>query len=201
MYRQSCPLNAKHRNKLNISNAFISSDIGAFFMPKCRKERARMADTLGEQIFRDIVSYTNEVKNKSHKTAAEIQKAMIPRITAASPIRHYSTHTQEVKRIVVHRHPPTIPKATKQVKEDKYQPGYFKKGWVKGNIKTKTGKLYGVRNENMPTVVHLVNFGHDLISHGVGVGIVQGSFIVDKVEAWAEKELDAKLSEFLEKEG
>ena len=52
----------------------------------------------------------------------------------------------------------------------------------------------------MPTVTHLINFDHDLVVHGIMNGVVHGSGFVDAVQEWAERELDKRLSEFLEKE-
>ena len=117
-----------------------------------------------------------------------------------SPVRHYSTHTQTVSRIIVHRGP-SVPKAVKQVKEEKYQPGYFRQGWAYGNIKLKNGReIYGVRNRAMPTVTHLLNFNHNLITHGKFRGEVQGTGFVEEAQNWGIRELERRLSEFLERE-
>ncbi len=62
-----------------------------------------MADTLGDQIYKDIIAYTNDVVRKADKSAKEIQRQMVPMATGASPVRQYSTHTQEVSNITVHR--------------------------------------------------------------------------------------------------
>ena len=125
---------------------------------------------------------------------------MKPMVENKSPVRHYSTHTQTVSRIIVHRGP-SVPKAVKQVKEEKYQPGYFRQGWAYGNIKLKNGReIYGVRNRAMPTVTHLLNFNHNLITHGKFRGEVQGTGFVEEAQNWGIRELERRLSEFLERE-
>ncbi len=159
-----------------------------------------MADTLGDQIYKDILAYTNDVVRKADKAAKEIQRQMVPMATNASPVRQYSTHTQEVSNITVHRSPPAVRRAVHRKAPEKFQPGYFRSGWTVGTIAIANGKLYGVRNKHMPTVTHLINFDHDLVVHGIRNGVVHGSGFVDAVQEWAERELDKRLSEFLEKE-
>ena len=125
---------------------------------------------------------------------------MKPMVEEKSPVRVYSTNTQVVKRIIVHR-VPGVTAAVRQVKEAKYQPGYFKQGWAYGNIKLKNGReIYGVRNRAMPTVTHLLNFNHNLLTHGKFRGVVRGTGFVDEVQDWGARELERRLSEFLERE-
>ncbi|MGN0508566.1 MAG: hypothetical protein ACI4GX_04980 [Ruminococcus sp.] len=156
-----------------------------------------MAKSLGDQIFNDILNYTNDVKKKAHSAALDIEKQMVKMAEADSPVREYP---KVVKRITVHRSP-NCPKAVRVVKPANFQPGYFKKGWTTGTIKTKSGRLYGARNRNMPTVTHLLNFDHNIITHGAYRGVVHGTHFVDKIEEWGEQELDRRLSEFLERKG
>lgn len=156
--------------------------------------------TLGEQIYTDMLAYTEDVLQKADRAAKDIQRQMLPMAESASPVRRYSTHTQVVSNITVHRKPPTVLRAVHQKAADKYQPGYFKSGWAKGTIKIDGGRLYGVRNKHMPTVTHLLNFDHDLVVHGVRSGSVNGTGFVDAVQEWAEQEFDSRLSEFLDKE-
>ncbi len=155
-----------------------------------------MGKTLGEQIYSDILKYTSEVRLKASSAACDIQKQMVKMAEERSPVREYP---KVVRRITVHRSA-NAPKAVKQVKEGRYQPGYFKKGWTSGTVKTKSGRIYGARNRNMPTVTHLLNFDHILIAHGRAAGTVYGSGFLDDVQDWGEKELDRRLSEFLDKE-
>ena len=154
-----------------------------------------VAKTLGEQIYSDILNYTNGVKKNSESIVKDIQKQMVKKAEEASPTRQYPA---VVRKITVHRSK-AAPKAIKEIRPDRFQPGYFKQGWTTGTIKTKSGRLYGACNKNMPTVTHLLNFDHNLITHGQHWGVVHGSHFVDKVEEWGEKELDGRLSEFLEK--
>ncbi|WP_432651529.1 hypothetical protein [Huintestinicola sp.] len=153
-----------------------------------------MAKPLSEQIFNDILKYTNDVKKKAHSAALDIEKQMVKMAENASPVREYP---KVVKRITVRRSPGS-PKAVKVIQPERYQPGYFKKGWVTGTIKTKSGRLYAARNKNMPTVTHLLNFDHKLITHRVCRGVVYGTHFVEKIQDWGERELDRRLSEFLE---
>ena len=157
-------------------------------------------DELAERVIRDMSQYSNEVVERSRAVAKTVRNEMKPKLEAVSPIRHYSTNTQVVKRIIVHRSP-NVPRAIKQVKEEKYQPGYFKRGWAYGNIRLRDGReIYGVRNRNMPTVTHLLNFDHVLFAHKKLVGKVEGTSLVDDVQNWGARELERRLSEFLERE-
>ncbi len=157
-------------------------------------------DELAEKLIRDMSQYTDDVVKKSEKAAKAVRNQMKPMVEEKSPVRAYSTHTQVVKRIIVHR-VPGVTSAVKQVKEDKYQPGYFKQGWDYGKIKLKNGReIYGVRNKNMPTVTHLLNFDRNLITHGQFRRIVKGTGFVDEVQDWGTRELERRLSEFLNKE-
>lgn len=157
-------------------------------------------DELAEKLIRDMSQYTDDVVKKSEKAAKAVRNQMKPMVEEKSPVRAYSTHTQVVKRIIVHR-VPGVTSAVKQVKEDKYQPGYFKQGWDYGKIKLKNGReIYGVRNKNMPTVTHLLNFDRNLITHGQFRRIVKGTGFVDEVQDWGTRELEKRLSEFLNKE-
>lgn len=157
-------------------------------------------DELAERVIRDMSQYSDEVVKKSREAAKAVRNQMKPMVENKSPVRHYSTHTQTVSRIIVHRGP-GVPKAVKQVKEEKYQPGYFKRGWAYGNIRLRDGReIYGVRNRNMPTVTHLLNFDHALFAHRKLVGKVEGTSLVDDVQDWGARELERRLSEFLERE-
>ena len=157
-------------------------------------------DELAERVIRDMSQYSNEVVERSRAVAKTVRNEMKPKLEAVSPTRHYSTNTQVVKRIIVHRSP-NVPRAIKQVKEEKYQPGYFKQGWAYGNIRLRDGReIYGVRNRNMPTVTHLLNFDHALCSHKKLVGKVEGTSLVDDVQNWGARERERRLSEFLERE-
>ena len=157
-------------------------------------------DELAERVIRDMSQYSNEVVERSRAVAKAVRNEMKPKLEAVSPVRHYSTNTQVVKRIIVHRSA-NVPRAIKQVKEEKYQPGYFKQGWAYGNIKLKNGReIYGVRNRAMPTVTHLLNFNHNLITHGKFRGEVQGTGFVEEAQNWGIRELERRLSEFLERE-
>lgn len=156
-------------------------------------------EEVSERVIRDMSQYSREVVEKAQQTAKAVRNEMKPKLEETSPVRHYSTNTQVVKRIIVHRSP-SVPKAVKQVKEPKYQPGYFKQGWAYGNIRLRNGReIYGVRNRNMPTVTHLINFDHALFVHRQLAGKVEGSGFVDEVQNWGVRELERRLSEFLER--
>ena len=155
-----------------------------------------VAKTLGEQIYSDILNYTNGVKKSAEFIAEDIQKQMVKKAEEASPTRQYPA---VVRKITVHRSK-AAPKAIKEIRPDRFQPGYFKQGWTTGTIKTKSGRLYGVFNKNMPTVTHLLNFNHNLITHGKFRGEVQGTGFVEEAQNWGIRELERRLSEFLERE-
>lgn len=155
-----------------------------------------------EWIEKDVAAKVkSDVNKKAAKAARTVQNDMLAKITAATPVRHYSTHTQVVSEIILHRNV-NNPKAVKKVKAAEYQPGYLKSGWKKGTLKTKRAgveKIYDVYNEHNPTVPHLLNFDHDLYSHGNFVGVVHGTGFMDKISDEAQAQLNAELSTFLER--
>lgn len=156
-------------------------------------------EELSTRVIRDMSQYSDETVQRAREAAKDVRKEMKPRLEAVSPVRHYSTNTQVVSRIIVHRSN-SVPRAVKQVKEARYQPGYFKTGWAYGNIRLRDGReIYGVRNKNMPTVTHFLNFDHSLFTHGRAAGTVKGTGFVDDVQNWGISELDRRLSEFLER--
>ena len=158
-------------------------------------------DELANRVIRDMTQYSDEVVNRSKEVAKAVRNQMKPMLEERSPIRKYSTNTQIVKRIIVHRGE-NVPKAVRQIKEEKYQPGYFKRGWVQGIVKVNNHReLYGVYNKNIPTIPHLLNTTHDIVAHDIKYyNAAAGTQLITDVQNWGEKELERRLSEFLEKE-
>ena len=158
-------------------------------------------DELAERVIRDMTQYSDEVVKKSKEAAKAVRNQMKPMLEERSPIRKYSTNTQVIKRIIVHRGE-NVPKAVHQIKEEKYQPGYFKRGWTHGIVKVNSHReLYGVYNKNIPTIPHLLNTTHDIVAHGIKYfNAATGTRIITDVQNWGERELERRLSEFLERE-
>ncbi len=168
----------------------------------CMKGGEKMADYVPEEIEKwisdRVVKQTRaDVEKKTSKAIRHTQDDMLSRIIAASPVRHYSTHTQVVSHITVHRSR-NAARAVHVAAPEKEQPGYFKAGWVRGTLKTKSGKIYGVRNKNMHTVPHLLNFDRRYFSHRHYIEILEGSGFMDRISEDAQRELDAELEQFLE---
>ncbi|MCC8042419.1 MAG: hypothetical protein LIO69_02710 [Oscillospiraceae bacterium] len=164
-----------------------------------------MAKSITEQIFDGIVSYNNNTVQAAAAAARRIQREMLAEVTAVSPVRKYPTpehDTGVVKEITVHRNPPAVPKAVHTEKAAYYQPGYFKAGWASktNTYKDSGAKRYFVYNKNMPTVTHLLNFDHVLVTHGALRGVVHGSRFLDDVQEKAMNEFENELSRIYHKE-
>ena len=162
-----------------------------------------MSNVSAGEIYKSMVTYTQEVRAKAEQAAKEIQKEMKAKLLngETTPKRAYPTKAHDtgvVMEITRNRIGNTPAVHTK--KKDSCQPGMMRKGWVVKDLKIKDNSIiYGVRNKNMPTVVHLVNFDHELITHGAVRGTVHGTGFVDEVSEWGRNELDRELDEFLER--
>lgn len=178
--------------------------------------------SMGDDLLKSILTYTQSLSSEAHVAAKEIQAEMKERIEIATPIRNYSTHTQVVSKIVAHRNPPTVLRAVKQVKNDKYQPGTTKKSWkylttnnlfggtsralrqsrIGATLSTDTSPrtIYAIRNTTRWSIIHLLNATHDTVSHKVRyIESSKGSGFVTKVQEWGQAELDKRLSKIIEK--
>ncbi len=163
----------------------------------------RYSAEIGNEITRDIEKWTTENVKKIETEAKKIQKQMKKKLEEATPIRNYPYNGGTVMKIVVSRR-----KNAKAIKEPaEHQPGTFKKtGWSSVTLKEKFARnnsvqfTYGVRKKVFPTLVHLLNFDHDVVAHGERTGVVvHGSRFVSDVQEWGRKELEKKIKEIFEK--
>lgn len=166
-------------NRQSYDNIYVINQYGG-------REAIRMSN----DILTSILDYSNAIIDESHEIANDIQEQMLTKIKQVTPVRKYSTNTQVVKRIIVHRSPPAVPKAIRQEKAAKYQPGMTRKSWkrltthnlegmysfgggthsilqstIGTNIRSaQTPRtIYAVRNTARWSIIHLLNFGHDTI--------------------------------------
>lgn len=155
---------------------------------------------MAESLFEHYKKWKKEKIEDVNAAAKNISKDMVFLAAAASPVRKYSTRTQTVSHITAHRYPGVRSKAVHTAAPEKEQPGYFRNGWTTGQIKLKNGMIYGARNKNMPTVVHLVHYPHRLIVHGVSKGTVYGSHFLEHAEEWGAERLNDEIKKIMEKE-
>lgn len=184
------------------------------------KYGVRFATQMTDDILTSILDYSQAIVDESHDIAKDIQKQMLNKIIERTPVRDYSTHTQEVSRIIVHRHDPDVPMAIREIKADKYQPGTTRDSWqrlttyVLGGAefsikhsrvgfttreKSQTRTIYAIRNVTRWSIIHLLNFNHDTVAHGVRyLESTEGSNFVTDVQNWGKKELDRRLKEYFD---
>lgn len=195
-------------NRRSYDNIYVINDYGG-------REAVRMSD----DILTSILDYSTAIIDESHDIANDIQKQMLTKIQQVTPVRKYSTNTQVVKRIIVHRSPPAVPKAIRQEKAAKYQPGVTRESWkrlttnnlganvhsilqsnIGSNIRSdhKTRTIYAVRNTTRWSIIHLINFDHDTVAHKIKyIESSKGSNFVTEVQEWGKRELERRLQEIL----
>lgn len=125
---------------------------------------------IAAEIDRDVRRWSEEIKTETAKIARAVQTDMLAKIPAETPVGR-GDHG-----------------------------GHMRDGWVKGTIQLKDsgGTLYGVRNKLKPFMVHLVNFPHRIVVHGVDTGrYTEGNDFVDRVQDWGVNELDRRLRDYL----
>lgn len=139
---------------------------------------------LGEQLMDSLTQYTTEKEKEINKAALSIQKDMLNEVISQSPVQDYQHNGGVRRRIIVRRIGKSPAKWGSW--EGKFSPGKLRAGWIKTDLKPKKKvkqKIYAVRNKDVPTLVHLVNFDHDLKSHGNDTGyVVHGTQYVTKVQ-------------------
>lgn len=137
---------------------------------------------IGEQIIKDMQKWSAEKDKQVDKAMSEIQKNM-----------KLNLEFQRSKR--------EEEQSTYPLRKHKTEPGTMRQSW--GNVTltkmVKNTKIKGVRNKALPTVVHLVNFGHTVKSHGRSVGEAEGNNFVTDVQEWGNKEFLKKIKEIYEK--
>lgn len=142
-----------------------------------------------------ISDYTQEIQEKAIKAAKRIQTQMLNEITNVSPVRKY---TPKRSRIT-----------------DRKEPGYFKQGWTRltltqndGSLKRIRGQsyddiffadyIYAVRNKNEPMLVHLLNFDHDTVAHGVRYrNASKGTHFAENVQEKYQEEFSKEIEKIL----
>ncbi len=137
---------------------------------------------IGEQIIKDMQKWSAEKDKEVDKAMSEIQKKMKIDLEFQRSKREKEQSVYPDRR-------------------HKTEPGTMRQNW--GNVTltkmVKNTKIKAVRNKALPTVVHLVNFGHTIKSHGRTVGEYKGNDFVSDVQEWGNKELDKKIREIYEK--
>ena len=145
--------------------------------------------SIASEMDKDIRQYSEQVKSDCEKIAREVQADMLAMIPSRTPVG----------------------------KGDRN--GHLRDGWVKGDIRLKSGAgtLYGVRSKNKPSIVHLVNFPHRIVTMARGnneqgtatfrhvgtalyrtaaAGMTHGDPFVDEVQDEGVQELDERLTRY-----
>lgn len=197
-------------NRRSYDNVYVINDYGG-------REAVRMSN----DILTSILEYSESLVDEAHDIANDIQEKMLEKIVNVTPVRKYSTHTQVVSRIIVHRSEPNVPKAIRERKDSKYQPGTTRQSWkrlttnnlgsnvysllqssIGSNIRSpgaKTRTVYAVRNTTRWSIIHLINFTHDTVAHNkTYLDSSKGSNFVTEVQNWGERELKRRLQEIFD---
>lgn len=142
--------------------------------------------SLSDEMYNDILKYTDKVKSDCDKIAKDVQKQMLAQIPSETPVGEYG------------------------INDKRRQREHMRDGWVKSTMKLKKsdGRLYAVRNRTKPSVVHLVNFPHRITAieyqgstaapllYRTEKGKTQGDPFVDRVQDKGTEELDRRLNEY-----
>lgn len=118
-------------------------------------------ELLPQAIVEDFRKYTEEKSKEIDKAVRKRTSEALIDITANAPVRKRVPKSGVIR---VHG-----------VVKDNYQPGAYKKGFVKYISTAKAGRTQGyVRNKTNHQLVHLLELGHDLKnSEGVVYGHVE----------------------------
>lgn len=118
-------------------------------------------ELLPQAIVEDFRKYTEEKSKEIDKAVRKRTAEALSDITANAPVRKRVPKSGVIR---VHG-----------VVKDNYQPGAYKKGFVKYISTAKAGRTVGyVRNKTNHQLVHLLELGHDLKnSEGVVYGHVE----------------------------
>lgn len=149
-------------------------------------------------VMEPLVKYTWEIEEKIHKSAKRLQTQMFNEIISVSPIRKY---TPKHSRIT-----------------DREEAGYFRRGWKRytmrieawdssdfitvsrglGKRKFGVDHIYAVRNINEPMLVHLLNFDHDTVAHGVRYqNASKGTHFADQVQSKYQEKFNKEVKRIL----
>lgn len=139
-------------------------------------------------IAEDVQKYTEEKSKAIDKAVRQRTGEALTDIIEHSPVR---------KR---------VPKKTGVVMvhgaaKENYQPGAYKKGWIKYTSTKREGRTQGyVRNKTNYQLVHLLELGHDLKRNGRKIGYVDPIKHVDSAEDTARKKLADDINSILSEE-
>ena len=163
--------------------------------------------TLGHDIMYSILEYSEAINEDAIDAAQDIQKKMLKKITDRTPVRHYPWNGGVIG-----------------TRGDKYQPGVTKRSWTRvknpgvlndrNNYAMRQSRIganivkdsqprtvFAIRNTKRAPIIHLLNFGHELIlgrsekrRHS---GEVKGLYFVSEVQEWGRNELDKRIKEIL----
>lgn len=141
--------------------------------------RADMSANIGEQIIEDMRQWSAEKEKQLEKAMSKIQRDMKLNL-------EFQRSSREKEQSVYPN------------RKHKTEPGTMRKNWANASLSRlgrQNVKIKAVRNKAMPTVVHLVNFGHAVKAHGRIVGEYKGNGFVSDVQEWGNKELEKKIRE------
>ena len=155
---------------------------------------------LGDAILQDINRWSGQKQQEINTAARRIRNEMRPELETVTPVRNYPHNNGVVMRITVHRigSGKKARRAKREALPDEFQPGAMRSGWINATLKSKQGRyVVGVRNKTVPSLIHLVNFDHDLVSHGHRVGVVHGTSFVDKVQEKGQQKFSEEAERIL----
>ncbi|MCM1524128.1 MAG: hypothetical protein NC120_06680 [Ruminococcus sp.] len=154
-----------------------------------------------EALIEHYIRWSREKEQKIENAAKKHQRLMRDELINISPVRHYPHNGGIVRHITANRIG-NIP-AKRQIAPEYEQPGTLRSSWIKSTVSLSfsSGKMvYAVRNKNLPSVIHLLNFERDHYSHGKMTGELYGSYFVTSVQERAQEALDIEIAEIMEEE-
>lgn len=156
---------------------------------------------IGDAILQDISKWTGEKEKQIQTAARKIRNEMRTELETVTPVRNYPHNNGVVMRITVHRigSGKKAQRAEREAASEAYQPGAMRAGWINATLRNKEGRyIIGVRNKTVPMLIHLVNFDHDLVTHGKRKGVVHGIRFVTKVQDEGQKKLEEEIKKIIE---
>ncbi len=143
--------------------------------------------------------WTQEKEKKIENAAKTIQTRMLNELPIVTPVRRYPYNGGIVRHITANRVGNTS--ARRENTPANEQPGAMKAGWIKATVTLGVDgrkRVYAVRNKNLPSVVHLINFKRDHYSHGKITGEIPGNDFVTNVQKKAQEDLDKEITRIME---
>lgn len=164
--------------------------------------------TLSQNVMYSILEYTEAIHDDAIDAAQDIQKEMLNKIIDRTPVRDYPWNGGFIG-----------------TREEKYQPGVTKQSWIRvknpgvlndqknyamrqsrigANIikDSQPRTVFAIRNKRRAPLIHLLNFGHELILEKDKKrrysGKVKGLYFVSEVQEWGRNELDRRIKQILD---